>query len=131
MTESRAMKIDRLRADAETMLERLRNFPVVDLLPAKAQVKSLKDARQFDLMGALAEAVSRRDPDDPTNRRLYAQYLIETKNVTAAIDVLRALAARLPASHPERDEAMGLLGRSYKQLFFDAPDKSGKLARSM
>ncbi len=131
MVEDRRAKIDRIRAVATATLGRLRNLPVVDLLDAKAQVKGLIDARQFDLAISLAEAVSRRDPGDPTNRRRYAQVQIETHNVTAAIDMLKAIMARLPSSHPEYAEALGLLGRSYKQMFIDAPDKSGKLARSM
>jgi hypothetical protein len=31
-------------------------------------------------MGQLAEAVSQRDPKDAKYRRLYAQYLIDTRN---------------------------------------------------
>src|SRR5262245_31580116 len=80
-------------------------------------------------MGELAEVVSRLDPKDAKNRRLYAQYLIETGKATAAIDLLRPLAQRLPKDHPERAEATGLLGRAYKQIFFDAGDKSTAGAR--
>ena len=80
-------------------------------------------------MGRLAEAVSRRDPKDPKNRRLYAQYLIETGNATAAVDVLQPLARRLAKDHPEFAEATGLLGRAYKQMFFDAGDKTSPGAR--
>jgi hypothetical protein len=97
---------------------------------SKALVRELRDAREYDLMGRLAEAVSRRDPDDAKNRRLYAQYLIDTGRVTVAVDVLRALLRRLPAAHPEGAEAAGLLGRAYKQLFFDAGDKSTAAARN-
>ena len=80
-------------------------------------------------MGQLAEAISRRHPKDATNRRLYGQYLIETGNATAAIDMLRPLAQRLPKDHAEFAEATGLLGRAYKQIFFDAGDKTSDGAR--
>ena len=80
-------------------------------------------------MGRLAEAVSRRDPKDPTNRRLYAQYLIDTGKATVAVDLLRTLARRLPKTHPEFAETIGLLGRAHKQIFYDAGDKTNPGAR--
>jgi hypothetical protein len=80
-------------------------------------------------MGQLAEAVSRRDPKDATNRRLYAQYLIDTGKATAAIDLLQTLARRLEQDDPEWAEACGLLGRAWKQIYFDAGDRSDAVAR--
>ena len=80
-------------------------------------------------MGQLAEAVSRHDPKDAKNRRLYAQYLIETGKATAAVDLLGRWLQRLPKNHPEFAEATGLLGRAYKQIFFDAGDKTSPGAR--
>ena len=68
-------------------------------------------------------------PKDAKNRRLYAQYLIETGKATAAVDLLARLAERLPKNHPELAEATGLLGRAYKQIFFDAGDKTSPGAR--
>jgi hypothetical protein len=92
-------------------------------------VEQLRDKREYDLMGRLAEAISRREPRDAKNRRLYAQYLIDTGKPTAAIDMLTPLARRLPIEHPEHPEVFGLLGRSFKQIFFDASDKSAGYAR--
>ena len=89
-------------------------------------VEPLRDIREYDLMGRLAEAISHRDPKDAKNRRLYAQYLIDTGKPTAAIDMLAPLARRLPKEHPE---VFGLLGRCYKQIFFDASNKSAGYAR--
>jgi hypothetical protein len=96
---------------------------------AKQLVQELRDVRDYDSMGLVAEAVSRRDPKDAKNRRLYAQYLIDTGKATAAIDLLKPLARSLPKEHPEFAEATGLLGRSYKQIFFDAGDKTSPGAR--
>jgi len=100
-----------------------------DVGEAKALVEGLRNQRDYELMGCLAEAVSRQDPDDARNRRLYAQYLIDTGKVTAAIDVLQVLKRRLAKDHPEFGEATGLLGRAYKQIFLDAGDKSTAGAR--
>jgi hypothetical protein len=121
---SAATDLDGLRGRAQDALKKLAGVTGEDLAVAKGLVEELRNAREYERMGQLAEAVSRHDPDDPRNRRLYAQYLIDTGHATVAIDVLRVLARRLPADHPERVEAAGLLGRAYKQIFFDAGDKS-------
>ena len=116
--------VDEIRAEARDALSALRGLcRDEDVHKAKALVETLRNQRDYELMGQLAEAVSRRDPDDPKNRRLYAQYLIDTGKATAAIDVLQTLAERLPKEHPESVEATGLLGRAYKQIYFDAGDK--------
>src|ERR1700735_3481642 len=100
-----------------------------DLANAKDLVEALRNALLYEEMGKLAEAVSRRDPKDPRNRRLYGQYLINTGKATAAIDLLTPLAQRLPKGDPEFAEAMGLIGRANKQIFFDAEDKAQPSAR--
>src|SRR5262249_58223685 len=82
------------------------------------------------IMGQVAEAVGGRDRKDVTNRRLYAQYLIDTGKATAAIDLLQPLARRLPKEDREFAEATGLLGRAHKQIFFDAGDKTTPGARA-
>jgi len=127
--ETRAEQIDQLRSKAEATIERLRTVVRADRSDAKLLLGQLRDARLLDLMGQLAELLSRLDPDDAKIRRLYAQYLIEAGNVTTAIDVLHTLAARLPPGHPEGDEALGLIGRCYKQIFIEAPDKTTVSAR--
>jgi hypothetical protein len=96
---------------------------------AKKLVETLRNHCDYELMGQLAEAVSRLDPKDAKNRRLYGQYLIDTGKVTVAIDVLQALAKRLSKHDAEYAEVKGLLGRSYKQIFFDAGDKTSAGAR--
>lgn len=121
---------EKLRGRAATMLQRLGGLcGAQDLAEAKCLVQALRDAREYDLMGQLAEAVSRIDPRDATNRRLYAQCLLDTGRATVAIDVLRPLVRRLPKGHKELDETAGLLGRAYKQIFVDAGDKTDAGAR--
>jgi tetratricopeptide (TPR) repeat protein len=125
-----AAELDSLRDRAASALRNLAGLASDEQVnEAKALVESLRDHREYELMGKLAEAVSRRDPKDPKNRRLYAQYLIDTGKATAAIDLLRPVAQRLPKDHPEHAEATGLLGRAYKQIFFDAGDKTSAGAR--
>jgi len=84
----------------------------------------LRNARQYKLLLQLVEAVLRRFPRDARARRLQAQAHLELGQVRLAIDQLRPLASRLKPGHPERMEASGLLGRAYKQLFFEAKDRS-------
>ncbi|HMN43838.1 MAG TPA: TRAFs-binding domain-containing protein [Povalibacter sp.] len=96
---------------------------------ARALLEPLRDAREYRALMRLAEAIGRLDPKDFRTRRLYAQALIEVDLVTAAIDVLQAFIHRLPANDCEAVEAMGLLGRAHKQIFFDARDRTDPGAR--
>jgi len=122
--------LDEVREQAQKSLSDLRGLcSDDDVRAAKALVEKLRNQRDYELMGRLAEAVSRIDPKDAKNRRLYAQYLIDTGKATAAIDLLQPLARRLPKEHPEFAEATGLLGRAWKQIFFDAGDKASGGAR--
>jgi predicted Zn-dependent protease len=106
--------LDRLRTRADEALSKLEGLSDRDVESARGLVEELRNAREYGRMGRLAEAVSRRDPKDPKNRRLYAQYLIDTGKATAAVNVLQPLARRLSKSHSEFAEASGLLGRAYK-----------------
>ncbi|GLS17007.1 hypothetical protein GCM10007874_00220 [Labrys miyagiensis] len=121
--------LDEVRQKAEVSLRRLRRLSAEDFAIMKTQVENLRDARQYDLMSKLAEAICRHDPEDAKNRRLYAQCLIELGNVTAAIDVLKALRARPNLKPSEYVEAGGLLGRAYKQIFLELSDKASPEAR--
>lgn len=116
------------RARAEVLIHALRSGPPAKTLgEARALLPALRERRAFDLLLRLAEALCRIDPADPVTRRLYAQALIETGALTAAIDMLRQLLAALPARHAESAEASGLLGRACKQIFFEsgAPRSAG------
>ncbi len=116
---------DELRKRSRDAARKLRGLcEEEDVAEAKRLVEELRNARVYEEMGQLAEAVSRRDPGDARNRRLYAQYLIDTGKATAAIDLLTPLVQRLPKDDPEFAEATGLVGRAHKQIFFDAGDKT-------
>jgi len=123
-------QVDQVRQAARAALEHLQGHAsAAELQAAKPLVEKLRNQRDYELMGQLAEAVSRRDPKDASNRRLYAQYLIDTGKATAAIDLLQLLVRRLAPDDPEWAEATGLLGRAWKQIYFDADDKSDAVAR--
>ena len=87
--------IDKLRASARDVIRKLnRVCDDDDVDDAKKQ--ALRNVAAYDEMGQLAEAISRRDPKDAKNRRLYAQYLINTGKATAAIDLLTPLKSARP-----------------------------------
>jgi len=119
--------IDGIRAQAQQALRG--RCSDAEVAAAKRLVLQLRNQRDYALMAQLAEALARRDPDDATNRRLHAQCLIETGQVTPAIELLRSLSRRLRKDDPEFAEVTGLLGRAWKQIFFDAGDKAGAGAR--
>ena len=117
--------INKLKDSARESIRKLsRICEDKDIVEAKKLVEELRNVAAYDEMGQLAEAVSRRDPKDAKNRRLYAQYLINTGKATAAIDLLTPLKECLAKNDPEFAEAMGLIGRANKQIFFDAGDKA-------
>lgn len=101
-----------------------------DLDAARQLLEKLRNKREHERLMEVAEALGRCDPNDAKTRRLYAQALIETGKVTAAIDVLQMLARRLKKGDPEALEVAGLLGRSYKQIFFDSRDRTSAPARA-
>lgn len=97
----------------------------------EAVLDQLRHRREFEWLGALAEAISRHRPRDPRVRRLLAQSLIDRGLATVAIDVIEATLTSLAAGDGalgERDELIGLLGRAHKQIFVDSADTSTTLA---
>ncbi len=119
-----------LRDAARRMLDSLAGLNArASLAPARQLLEPLRDAREYQALMQIAEVIGRLDPRDFRTRRFYAQALIEAGKVTVAIDVLQALIHRLPANDHEQVEAMGLLGRAHKQIFFDARDKTDPGAR--
>jgi tetratricopeptide (TPR) repeat protein len=122
--------LDDLRGRTRTVLDKLQGIhDEQDVVTARGLLKELRDQCEYERLIAVAEALGRIDSKHELTRRLYAQALIETGKVTAAIDMLQALAKRLPGDHPESLEAMGLLGRAYKQIFFDSRDRTSQAAR--
>lgn len=90
---------------------------------------ALRDGREFDLLEKLTEQLRRRGDAAPKTDRLLAQSLIERGLATVALPVLEKLAARVDRGAEEWAEAHGLMGRAWKQIFMDAPDKDSSDAR--
>jgi hypothetical protein len=122
-------RLDLLR-EAEGVLERLSGSPGEnDVTVARGVARRLLDMREFLMLARVGEAIGRQAPKDAVVRCWYAQSLIEIGHATAAIDVLRPMAKRLARSDESWSEAQGLVGRAYKQIFFDARDKQSVAAR--
>lgn len=94
---------------------------IAELDAAKAFLQVLRSKRLFELLVDAAEACVQNDLNDPQIVVWQAQGLIETGNASAA----RTLLAKLvPTGNDMFCELHGLLGRSWKQTFFDSEDKS-------
>jgi hypothetical protein len=95
----------------------------IDPAVARGALRTLRRKSYFELLEQVAGAVRAVIADDawPQIRRQYAQALIDQDKMAAAIDALDALILRTRDSDPEEhNEARGLLGRVYKQLYVDA-----------
>ncbi len=119
-----------IRARAQGALEVL-SGPIDTTALGKARdlLVPLRNAREYERLRQLAEALSRIDPSDVATRILYAQALIETGMATVAIDVLFRLTERLDTAAPAWAEASGLIGRANKQIYFEARDRTTAGAR--
>lgn len=95
----------------------------------------LRRKRMFALLEKVADEFIQSGQDGYQVRRQYAQSLIDQGKVTAANAVLDALIAATGADASERaakehDEARGLKGRAYKQLYINARDRASERARA-
>jgi len=121
---------DPLKRQARALAARLRGLAGSDdLEQGRSLLLPLRNARAFVELCELADSLGRRGAADAFVRRLYAQGLIDLGWLCPAIDMLQRLVADLPAGHAEQDEAWGLLGRAYKQMFFDSGDRTTQAAR--
>jgi len=125
-TEHSAPSPEPVPVRADRLCEVLLTRPTVEAVDeASSLLVCLRDLREFDRLCALADLVCRLQWNNATARRLYAQGLIETRRLTAAVDLLEAALHRYGEEHPEYAEFEGLLGRAYKQLFMDTVDPQG------
>lgn len=87
----------------------------VDL--AMDALQPLRRKRFFDLALNLADAIFESGQDDPLPRLFYAQALIDTGRIAAAIPFIESIVASTAPNSEARVEAEGLIGRAYKQLW--------------
>jgi V8-like Glu-specific endopeptidase len=123
------MTIEELKAAAKSMIDRLTRERVNDTVgEAKKLIEVLRNQRQFESLVEVAEVYNTSAPYDAEIETSRAQGLIELGKAEDARKLLVDIAARALATRAYI-EAKALLGRSWKQTFFDAPDKSTKEAR--
>lgn len=118
-----AEALDRPRAKAltEELIRRVRGSEdLLDVGDAKNVLNALRLQRYLDLVDRLADTLIQTGITDTRVRRDYVQALIDEGSRTAAIHMLTALLADASETDPMKDEAKGLLGRAYKQLYIDA-----------
>jgi hypothetical protein len=122
--------VDLLKSRLDTTATPLRRDDADRLLQA------LRDARAFDSIVVIAERLIARGQDHAKLRRIYSQALIDRGQITAGVEVLNAIANSKGAPEDEQREAIGLLGRAYKQLYVNAsvikaPSRSDNLKQAI
>jgi len=82
----------------------------------------LRRKRYFDLIVKVADALIQMGQNGPNIRRQYAQALIDSGYISAALDVLQSLKKDCLKKNDgaELAETRGLIGRAYKQIYIDA-----------
>jgi hypothetical protein len=87
-------------------------------------LKTLRSARAFPAIADIAERLIARGQDHALLRRIYGQALIDKGQIAAGIEVLNALSNNKNAPADEQIEAVGILGRAYKQLYVNAHSRT-------
>jgi hypothetical protein len=95
---------------------------------AYADLQKLRQEREFELMRRYALAVIASGTRQDRIRRLFAQALIETREHSEALDVLQSIIDEPDSSQKEVFEAYGLVGRTFKQRYVEAPNEPGAAA---
>ncbi len=83
-------------------------------------LQSLRRKRRFGEMKQIAEALDQSGQGGAEVMRQYSQGLIDSGELGPARRILEAIAANGDSPEKERYEAVGLLGRLYKQLYVNA-----------
>jgi V8-like Glu-specific endopeptidase len=124
------MTVEELKAAAKAMVDRLMQGRAEDTPgEAKKLIGELRDWRQFESLVEVAKAYNANAPYDSDIGIWLAQGLIELGRAEDARVLLVDIAAKALATPPRAYiEAKGLLGRSWKQTFFDTQDKSSEHA---
>ncbi len=87
----------------------------------KRLLEAFKEQRMWPALMRFAGQMLSLGDDYPVVRRIYAQALIESGQLHAAIPLLENLVTSLDPTKHERElgEAIGLLGRARKQIYID------------
>lgn len=95
-------------------------------------MRALKDARVFDRLAEAGESAIVRMPEDARVRLFYSQALINVGHVHAGLGMIRNVLQMGGVPQGLRDEAYGLMGRVYKQIYVDhvrSPNASAMVRR--
>jgi subtilisin family serine protease len=92
---------------------------------AYKDLQTLRQEREFNLMCRYAESVIASGTRKDSVRRLFAQALIETGEYGHALGVLQSIIDDPSSSQGEIFEAEGLVGRTFKQQYVNAPNAPG------
>jgi V8-like Glu-specific endopeptidase len=106
--------IDRLPSEEDPFLE----------AQARRLLQLLRRKRRFASMGRLSEAFLRSGLVTPQIRRQYAQALIDLGMLTAAEVILSSILEDPLTLPSEQQEAHGLIGRIYKQIYVNEGEKA-------
>lgn len=123
-----------LKEQLRDAAERLRREARDELIErGHALLDKARSQREYKHMLGLAEALVRCAPNDAFARRQQAQALIELGSASVAALSLERLVDTVPQNDPEWLEAVGLLGRAYKEMAIVSPDSSteGALQKSL
>lgn len=108
--------LSRLLADPMISIE---ETELVDVM------KALKSAKEFERLAEAGERAIVREPEDAAIRLLYGQALINSGKVHAGLEMLRTVFSLKGLRQAEIDEAHGLMGRGYKQIYVDNVRSAG------
>jgi tetratricopeptide (TPR) repeat protein len=130
-----AEKYDRpLTADLASELKYYLRTAKIERKPAENVLKALRANRWFDLLQSTADTLMQSGQNAPSVRKLYAQALIDNGAITAAITFLERMAQECRDDRVEHPEALGLLGRAYKQMYINenssTPEESKQLLQT-
>lgn len=119
-------------ASSWAIFKRLLGDPTVHIENSEVLevMQALRNAKEFERLADAGEQSIGRIPEDARVRLLYGQALIDLGKVHAGLEMVRAVLS-LPGVRPaERDEAHGLMGRAYKQLYVESV-RSANASRSL
>jgi hypothetical protein len=117
---------------AEALIEEARRAgQPLDRRPLRDALTQLRDNRWFDLLRDTTERIMEAGDKRPFVRRLYAQALIDTRAIDAAIPFLEQLVRDCRADAGEYDDARGLLGRAWKQAYVNGDYRNAEEARKL
>jgi hypothetical protein len=89
---------------------------LLDRRPLSRALTALRNNRWFDILRSAGDGIMQAGDDRSFVRRLYAQALIDSGAVSAAIPFLQSLIAESDDAG-ERTDARGILGRAWKQAY--------------